>query len=321
MRTAITIGNFDGVHAGHRALLDRARAHAGPDGRVIALAFEPHALTVIRPSAAPASIESWSVREARLLVAGADRVERLAPTPELLGMNPEGFIDWLIERHRPTHIVEGSDFRFGSKRAGDAELLTTLGKARGIEVEIVPPVVVALTDQSEVVASSSLVRWLLGHGRVRDVAYVLGRPHELTGTVVAGDRIGRTIGFPTANIETDALRPGDGVYAGLAGLPDGSEAIAAIHIGGRPAINDDRPRLEAHLLDPEGGPWNPPESMPETGWACTLRLVGRVRDVIKLDGLDALKAQIARDCARAREMTTPLLRTPQTASHTTPENA
>jgi len=315
----ITIGNFDGVHAGHRALLAKARSLAGPadaGGRVVALAFDPHPLSEIRPGDAPKPIEPWAIRCERLHRAGADEVERLEPTRELLGMSPESFVAWLVERHHPDHIVEGPDFCFGHKRSGDVDALSRLAGSLGVAVHVVPPVVVTLRDQSEVIASSSMVRWLLEHGRVRDAGYVLERPHELSGTIVPGDRIGRTIGFPTANLDTGSMRPAPGVYAAIA-IPDRSDPVsAAVHIGGRPSVGDPRPRVEAHMLG-ESGPWMPPEGLPEAGWACTLRLIGRVRDVMKLDGLDALKSQIARDCARAREITQPQVRSPLR----TPENA
>ncbi|MFK7883458.1 MAG: riboflavin kinase [Phycisphaerales bacterium] len=315
-RRVITIGNFDGVHAGHRALLARSRDLAGQAGRVVAIAFDPHPLTRLRPDNAPTPIEPWTTRASRLTHAGADEVVRLEPTPDRLAMTPPEFVNWLISEHQPDHIVEGPDFRFGHKRAGDVDVLTKLAEPERIGVHVVPPVIVTLRDQSEVVASSSMVRWLLEQGRVRDAGFVLERPHELIGTVVTGDRIGRTIGFPTANIETDSMRPAAGVYAALA-IPDHHNPVAAaVHIGGRPSVNDERPRVEAHLLA-KNGSWTPPEALPESGWSCTLQLIGRVRDVMKLDGLDALKSQITRDCARARDITEPLLRSPQR----TPETA
>lgn len=306
---AITIGNFDGVHLGHRALIDRARDLVGRDGQVTALAFHPHPFVRLRPEFAPARIEPWDTRVRRLTEAGADRVERLEPTPELLGTDPAGFVAWLIDTHRPTHIVEGPDFHFGKGRAGTVETLRELAGGRGVAVEVVPPVMVSLRDQSEVVASSSLVRWLLAHGRVRDAAYCLGRPHELAGTVVQGDRLGRTIGFPTANLDTECLSPGDGVYAAAAVLPDGSEAVAAVHIGPRPAVGSSEHRVEAYLMEPDGSRWTPTPGMPESGWSCTLRLIGRVRDLVKVDGLEALVGQILRDCQRCVEMVAPVLNT------------
>lgn len=315
-KRAITIGNFDGVHLGHRALLSRARELVGPGGgggEVVAMAFHPHPFTRLRPELAPAEIEPWETRVRRLREGGADRVERLEPTPDLLGMSPAAFVDWLFDTHRPTHLVEGQDFHFGKGRAGSVATLAELGGGHGIAVEVVAPVVVALRDQSEVVASSTLARWLLGHGRVRDAAFVLGRAHELTGTVVPGDRLGRTIGFPTANLSTppSCLCPGDGVYAGIAVLPDGSEAIAAIHVGGRPAIDRAEHRVEAYLMNADGSRWNPPPppapGLPESGWSCTLRLVGRVRDIVRVNGLEALVGQITRDCARCVEIVGPLM--------------
>lgn len=304
---AITIGNFDGVHAGHRALLARARELAGADGAVVAMAFDPHPLARLRPGAEPARIEPWETRVRRLLAAGADRVERLEPTPELLGTTPENFVAWLVGTHRPTHLVEGPDFRFGRGRAGSVGTLRELVAPHGVAVEVVPPVVVTLRDQSEVVASSSLARWLLGHGRVRDAAFVLGRAHELAGEVVPGDRLGRTIGFPTANLRTDCLCPGDGVYGAVAVLPDGSGAVGAVHIGPRPALDRPEHRVEAYLMERDGSPWTPPAGMPESGWACTLRLIGRVRDLVRVDGLAALVGQIRRDCERCVAMVTPAM--------------
>lgn len=307
MPHAITIGNFDGVHHGHRALLAAARDLAGHKGAVTVLSFDPHPASVLRPGTEPAAIEPWDVRVDRLRAAGATGVVRLSPTPDLLAMSPDAFIGWLLDTHRPDAIVEGPDFRFGKDRAGDLPALRALCEPRGVRVVAVDPVVVTLRDQSEVVASSSLARWLLRHGRVRDAAFVLGRPHELVGTVVPGDRLGRTIGFPTANLDTASLVPQAGIYAGIADLPAGPPAVGAIHVGPRPAIGDDTPRVEAHLLNPDGAAWTPPPGMPESGWACTLRLIGRVRDVLPFDGLEPLKAQIARDCARAIEIVAPTL--------------
>jgi riboflavin kinase/FMN adenylyltransferase len=304
---AITIGNFDGVHLGHRALLDRARALVGPGGQVVAMAFHPHPFVRLRPEFAPARIEPWTTRVRRLTDAGADRVERLEPTPELLGTDPAGFVAWLIDTHRPTHIVEGPDFHFGKGRAGTVAMLRQLAGARGVAVEVVSPVMVSLRDQSEVVASSSLVRWLLARGRVRDAAYALGRAHELAGIVVPGDRLGRTIGFPTANLDTECLPPGDGVYAAVAVLADGSEAVAAVHIGPRPAVGSSEHRVEAYLMEADGSRWTPPAGMPESGWSCTLRLIGRVRDLVKVDGLEALVGQVRRDCKRCVEIVPPML--------------
>jgi riboflavin kinase/FMN adenylyltransferase len=125
--------------------------------------------------------------------------------------------------------------------------------------------------------------------------------------VVTGDRLGRTIGFPTANLRTESLCPGDGVYAGVAVLPDGERKVAAIHVGGRPAVGSAEHRVEAYLMEADGSRWEPGAGVPESGWACTLRLVGRVRDIVTVDGLEALVGQIERDCGRCVGMVGGLL--------------
>ncbi len=183
---ALTIGNFDGVHLGHRALISRCRSRVGEDGKVIALAFHPHPMMYLNPDHAPEPIESFAVRADRMMRMGVDRVIELAPTPELLGKSPQAFVDELIDEYRPNVIVEGHDFHFGKRRAGTPVVLKELAGLRGVDVEIVRPVEVALTDQSIVTASSTITRWLLGNGRVRDAGFVLGRPHELVGEVVQG---------------------------------------------------------------------------------------------------------------------------------------
>jgi riboflavin kinase/FMN adenylyltransferase len=299
-QTAISVGNFDGVHLGHRALIERARERVGRSGRVVVLSFDPHPMTTLNPELAPAPIEPFSVRARRLRELGADEVVRLEPTPELLGLSPEAFVDSLIERYAPDLFVEGHDFHFGKRRAGTPDVLKKLGSARGVGVDIVEPVRVVLTNQFIETASSSLVRWLLGEGRVRDAAYVLGRDHELSGTVVRGQRLGRTIGLPTINLRTPCLLPKDGVYGGYArvGGVGGSWAIAAINIGTRPSVDGVERRAEAHLLGPDGSALTMPGSLDEYGWETTLRVTTWIRDQVRFESIDALAAQIRRDCAR-----------------------
>ncbi|MFI4882804.1 MAG: riboflavin kinase, partial [Phycisphaerales bacterium JB064] len=220
----LTVGVFDGVHRGHQGLIERARALAdrqGDDARVVVLAFDPSPRAVLAPGRAPARLTGFEARADLLLEAGADEVLRLEPTPELLGLSPEAFVDEVLMPLGPIAVVEGPDFRFGAKRAGDAETLAGLGREHGFAVHVVPPVEVSLNDQSVVAASSSMTRWLLERGRVADAGRVLGRAYELCGEVVRGDQRGRTIGFPTANLRIDTMPPGDGVYACVATLDDG----------------------------------------------------------------------------------------------------
>ncbi len=306
MPTVLTIGNFDGVHLGHAALVRRARELAGPaaaGGRVVVLSFDPHPLTAIRPEIAPKRLTPFERRAGLLRALGADEVVRLEPTPDFLALEPERFVERLAAEHAPAALVEGDDFRFGRGRSGDVETLRALGRRHGFEVAVLPPVQVALTDQTIVRASSTMVRWLLAHARVRDAALVLGRPHEIAGTVVPGDRRGRTIGFPTANVATDDTLPANGVYAARAVLPDGRTFPAAVNVGARPTFENARPQTEAHLILPGAGPeWRPVDGLPEYGWAIRLRLIAFVRDQARFASLDGLVAQIRRDTQRARAL-------------------
>lgn len=301
----MTIGNFDGVHSGHRALLARCRQRVGLGGKVVALSFDPHPMATLSPERAPSRIEPFAVRRRRLLGLGADEVVALTPTPELLSMSPQAFLDHVIDAYSPGVIVEGHDFHFGKRRAGTPALLRELASVRGVEVEILRPVRVALTDQSVVTASSSMTRWLIARGRVRDAAFVLGRPHELGGEVVRGDQLGRQIGFRTANVRTGAMLPADGVYAAVAELPGGAVCGAAVNVGARPTVDGLHRRVEAHLIDARAEPMSLAADVPEYGWPITLRLIGWVRDQVKFASVDVLSEQLARDVARVARIVEP----------------
>lgn len=305
----ITVGNFDGVHVGHQALLARARGLAGPSGRVVALVFDPHPSAVLRPGAEPARLTAFDHRAALLIASGANEVERLEPTPALLGLSPEEFVRAKVDRFRPAHWVEGEDFHFGKARAGSVRTLEQLGLSLGFNTHVVPPVEAALSDHSLVTASSTITRWLLRHGRVRDAARVLGRPYELRGVVVQGDRRGRSIGFPTANLRCDTLLPAEGVYAGLGFLPDGRALPAAINIGTRPTFEGVGTRAEVHLIASSAPsappPWAPLPGIPEYGWPLRVQLLAWLRDDVRFESVPALIDQIRRDCARALDAVSP----------------
>ncbi len=306
----VSIGTFDGVHRGHQALISRSRAiaDAAPAhaARVVALVFDPNPLESLRPELAPARLSHFSQREGWLRASGADEVVRLEPTPEVLGLSPEEFVRRTVERFHPIAFVEGDDFHFGRGRAGDNRVLAQLGSRFGFTVEVVPTVQVALSDQQLVPARSTVVRWLLGHGRARDAAVVLSRPHELIGTVVHGDRRGRVIGFPTANVATTTMVPGDGVYAGLAHLPDGSTLPAALSVGTKPTFDGSARTVEAHLLRTDAGVehahWSPLPSVPEYGWPVRIQIIAWVREQVRFASLQLLKEQLSRDCARVAEI-------------------
>jgi len=208
----------------------------------------------------------------------------------------------VVDRHRPTHWIEGTDFRFGKGRAGDNRTLESMERACGFRTVVVDPVLGLLTDQSEVVVSSSLVRWLVAHGRVSDASRLLGRPYEIEGVIVRGDQRGRTIGCPTANLETEHLLPLDGVYAGCARLSDGREFDAAISVGDKPTFHGSARACEAHLLD-----WRGPlaEGAPEYGWGLALRFEAWLRDQVRYDGVGPLVEQISRDLQNTRRVRRP----------------
>ncbi len=293
-RSVITIGNFDGVHLGHRALITRARNVAGDDGKVVVLAFDPHPASVLRPDHNQVyRLTDFESRSQLLRDCGADVVIPIEPTVALLAKSAESFIDWVLDEYQPTAIVEGEDFRFGKGRSGDVDLLCSLGAARGFDVEIVHDLEAALSDQTLVRISSSMIRWLLSHGRVQDVAILLGRFHGVNGVVVAGDARGRTIGVPTANMQTSILIPKRGVFAGRALVDldtDTPKAFpAAINIGKRPSVEGNHEtRCEAHLIGFDG-------EVGDYGWQMRLEFHAFLRDEIKFSGLDEVHEQIKRD--------------------------
>lgn len=302
MASVLTIGNFDGVHIGHQSLVARAREIASRHAsrpRVIALSFDPHPLTRLRPELAPPMLTTFEERSRLLRDAGADEVVRLDPTPELLAISPESFIAHLVAQHAPVAIVEGPDFHFGKARAGNNVTLASLGKLHGFEVSIVPPVESSLNDQSVVTVSSTIIRWLVRHGRVADAARLLGRPYTITGTVVQGDQRGRQIGFPTANLSTPCLLPADAVYAGVAQLVDGRRFNAAIHVGVRSTFDDTTRTLEAYILD-----WKGPlaEGGAEYHWPLRLEITHWLRDQARFDSVSSLVDQIGRDVSRTRTL-------------------
>ena len=307
----LTIGNFDGVHVGHRALLDRCRELAEGEGKLRgavagAVTFDRPPVALLNPVAIPPQLTTLAERVDRLKRAGAQFVEVLETTPELLGLTAEAFVERLVERLRPVAVVEGPDFRFGKGRAGDLTLLEALGRRHGFSVHIVEPTRVTLHDLWDVPVSSSLCRWLVGRGRVGDAARCLGRPFELTGTIVRGEQRGRSLGFPTANLDPEALAgrivPLDGVYAGTA-VVGGSIDIrkqpfaAAISVGVKPTFAGRRLTVEAHLLDLTT---DDPDAL--YGRPVTLRFHRWVRDQYPFPTVELLRQQLQRDLQATREL-------------------
>jgi len=285
------IGNFDGVHLGHQAIVAAARAAAGGSGRVVAVTFEPLPASVLRPGAAPGRLTSSAVRGELLRAAGCDEVLELDPRDGLLGQGPEEFVRGLRARVPFDAVAEGADFRFGKGRAGDLATLAAIGAVDGFRTIEVEERLEALSDGHLVPARSTAVRWFLAMGRVADAARLLGRPHAVRGTVEPGDRRGRTLGFPTANVRCEGVAlPADGVYAGTA-VVDGGEWPAAISIGSKPTFGGAERALEAHLVGFPG-------PLDAYGWRVEVRFTRWLREQWRFPGPDALVGQLRADVAR-----------------------
>jgi len=283
----VVIGIFDGVHGGHQLIIKKALALGSP---VVALTFEPHPLAVLNPAGAPTELLSLSDRIQELVHQGVTSVAVITFTKDFAAMSPEDFIsDVLVERLHAAAVVVGSNFRYGAKAAGDIELL----KLRA------PFKVNALDLASELgdSVSSTRIRAAIIGGNIEIARELLTRPHQLVGPVVHGEKRGRKIGYPTANIQVseNATVPSDGVYAGW--LSVGNQRWpAAISIGTNPTFEGVRSRqIEAYALDQENLDLYDQIAKVEFGW--------RLRDTIKFSGLDPLLAQMKIDCDKARELT------------------
>jgi len=288
-RTVLTLGNFDGVHRGHQEIIATAVRHAAEKGAQPAvLTFEPHPIAVLAPDKAPPIIQSLHDRLETIRGHGIATVVLQRFTREFAAMDPEAFVrDFLLQHIELTQVVVGYNVNFGHDRAGTSETLRTLGVRLGFGVDVVGPVV---ADGEEV--SSTRLRDAIRQGDMPRVRRLLGRPYAFRGRVVTGDRRGRTLGFPTANLhlKPGLLIPPDGVYAVLADV-DGTERRGVLNVGIRPTFGGRRRTIEAHLLDFDGDLYR--------RWL-VVRVVERLRGEATFAGPDALRAAIADDIARAR---------------------
>jgi riboflavin kinase / FMN adenylyltransferase len=283
------IGVFDGVHRGHRTLIDAARAVAERAGLpLVAITFFPHPAAVLRPQAVPPQIASLEDRISLLLEAGADAVEVIDFTPKYSEITPVEFIeDALVSRMHAEHVVVGENFRFGSMAAGTPEVLIKECAERGITAHVIP----VAADSAP--WSSTRIRRLVAAGAVDDAAEVLGRPFSLTGTVVHGDHRGRELGYPTANVQTapGMLVPADGVYAGWLDAA-GERFPAAISVGTNPQFEGAELRVEAYCIDRTG--------LDLYDLPARVTFVRRLREQAVFDSLPAFLEQMALDVDQAR---------------------
>ena len=289
----LTIGNFDGVHRGHQAILAAGRRRAdAARSQLVAMTFDPHPLAVLTPAHVPPTLTPLDEKLHWLADAGANLAVVVASTPELLGMSAEEFVrEVIVERFRPAAMVEGVSFGFGRKRQGDVYMLKVEGDRLGFEVQIVQPVRAALGGHQDAVISSSLIRQLLRSGSAEQAAVCLGRPYALIGTVVHGEGRGHQLGFPTANIQTTSqLIPAEGVYAGQI-VVDRRRHDAAVSIGCNATFDGEQVMIEAYVLDFTGDLY---------GRSVRLELADWIRGQRDFGSADALRERIAADVADVR---------------------
>ena len=285
--TVVSVGNYDGVHRGHRRLLERARSLSGPPG-VAVVTFEPHPLTVLRPAQAPPRLTPLPLKREALARCGVDHLAVLPPSEDVLGLSAEAFWHLLRDAVRPTHVIEGPTFIFGKGRGGTMDKLRQWAQGTDVRIETVDPVTVPLLDLYLPPVSSTLVRWLLLNGRVRDAAIALGRPYTLQGTVVKGFQRGRTIGVPTANLNCgDQLVPAEGVYVGRCEA-FGAAYPAAVSIGRLPTFGDDTLQVEVHLVGFNGDLYD---------LEIAVELIDWVREQWRFPDVEALKRRLSADIA------------------------
>ena len=288
--SAISIGVFDGVHRGHRSVIERLLRRADRDGLVpTVLTFHPHPLAVVAPARAPRLLTTVEQR-IELLGGLGVQVVGILPFYRIRNMEPETFAQGVLAERLDARLVAvGTDFRFGHDRAGDLDTLRHVGERCGYQVAAVE-----LLNEDDQPISSTRIRRLIAEGKVGEAADILGRPHEVRGRVVKGDGRGRTIGIPTANLETpdEIALPGDGVYAAWA-VAGGSIHPAVVNVGTRPTFDGQARITEAHLLDFDGDLYGHP---------LALRFVSRLRGERRFESVDDLVTQIRADVETAREV-------------------
>jgi len=292
--TVVTIGFYDGVHLGHRLVIDEVRRLAAERGaRTAVVTFDKHPATVVRPESAPRLLTDLDQRLELLAGTGVDYTLVLTFDEARSKETAEDFIlEVLVDCLQARAVVVGEDFHFGHQRRGNVALLRDMGKAHGFEVDGIKLVASGVAGARPV--SSTAIREALHAGDLASANRMLGRHHEVRGTVVEGDRRGSEMGFPTANVAvpSEICLPAEGIYAGWCVLSGERPHAAAISVGRRPTFYDDADvLLEAHLLDFEGDLY---------GEDVKVRFVERLRGEERFESVDELMVQMGRDCDAAR---------------------
>lgn len=293
-RTAVVIGNFDGVHLGHQHVVRRARELADARGlTLVAVTFDPHPMAVLRPEHAPVMLTTTEQRAELLAEVGADAVLALPFDRGMADWSPDEFAERvLVSTLHAATVVVGANFRYGCRAAGDVACLADFGTGHDFTVEGLP------LDGGPQVWSSTYIRTCLASGDVAGAAEALGRPYTITGVVVRGDQRGRELGFPTANVPADAgtAAPADGVYAGwLTRLDTGERFPAAISVGTNPTFDGVvGRRVESYVLDRT--------DLELYGVEVEVGFADRLRGMVAFDSIDALIDQMRADVDRARDV-------------------
>lgn len=287
---AVTIGNFDGVHRGHARivaeLLAQAKAVGGP---AVVFTFDPHPVVLLRPDAAPPPL-TWTERKAELLeMLGVDAMIAYPTDDALLALTPQEFFDGIVRgRLASRAMVEGSNFCFGRRRAGDVRLLKDLCGQAEISLTVIEPLQIGNDT-----VSSSRVRDLIRAGNVAAAAGMLTQPYRIRGLVTHGAARGGRLGFPTANVAgIDTLLPAPGVYAGRA-ITDGNQWPAAINLGSNPTFGEQACKVEVHLIGFAGALYGRP---------LEVDFLARLRDIRPFASVDELKGQVAKDVEASRQI-------------------
>lgn len=302
----LTIGNFDGVHTGHQEIFRTANEMArADDAEMVVMTFEPHPVAVLHPEKAPGVLTPLPLKLHLLREYADDCIIVLPDNQQLLSLSPEDFVDkFLMASVAPRAIVEGDDFNFGARRAGDIETLRAFGAAKGFDVVVVPPKQIELPTGQLLRVSSTMVRYMLDGGHVAEAAAALSRPYRLLGPVVSGYGRGRKLGFPTLNMgKPDQIIPAEGVYAGFVELAQSQESLlqkaerlpAVFSIGQARTFGEEHALLiEAHLLGrtlaDEPGRW------------MAMDFIRALRHQHKFVTAEALVRQIKMDCHQARSV-------------------
>jgi riboflavin kinase/FMN adenylyltransferase len=302
----LTIGNFDGVHLGHQAILAAARQTADKRGaELVAMTFEPHPVAILFPERAPGVLTPLELKVHLLAQCGVDSTIVLKDNPELLDLTPEDFISqFLVDKIRPSAVVEGMDFNFGVGRTGNVDTLMKLGPREGFDTSIIEPKRIKLSTGQIIRVSSTMIRYMLESGHVADASAALGRPYRLLEEIISGRGIGKKLGFPTLNMrKPKQVIPAEGVYAGLVTIGDTIDELltskalipAAYSIGQARTYGEEFPLLiEAHLLKKNLGDIN--------AKYMAMDFVQRIRSQHKFKTPDDLSRQIAKDCEQAQEI-------------------